>query len=112
MEYELRDFLIEPGHVEQFAREWADAVKPLREAAGFVIEAAWCLPDDDRFVWVFGWGGPGTLAEADAHYYQSPGRSRLDPDPARVVEIGRQRRRRDRIVDAVFPIDAPAAAAL
>ena len=85
MEYQFRDFLIEPGRVDQFAREWANGVKPLREAAGFVIPSAWYLPDEHRFMWVLGWDGPGTLAEADAHYYASPGRSALDPDPARLI---------------------------
>lgn len=85
MEYQLRNYLLEPGCGEQFAREWRAGVKPLREAAGFVIDSAWLLPDDDRFVWILGWAGPGTFAEADAHYYQSPGRSRLDPDPARLI---------------------------
>ena len=85
MEYQLRDYLIEPGCVEQFAREWLSGVRPLREAAGFVIAGAWAVPEDDRFIWFLGWAGPGTFAEADAHYYQSPSRSLLDPDPARLI---------------------------
>ncbi len=60
-------------------------MKPLREAAGFEIAGAWTIPAEDRFLWVLGWAGPGSLAEADAHYYQSPSRSSLDPDPARLI---------------------------
>ncbi len=74
-----------PGRVEQFAQEWVAGVKPLREAAGFVVVGAWTIPAADRFVWVVGWPGPGPFAEADAHYYQSPSRSSLDPDPARLI---------------------------
>lgn len=85
MEYQLRNYLTEPGCAEQFATEWLRGVKPLREAAGFSIEAAWVVPSEDRFVWVMGWGGPGTFSEADAHYYESPARSALAPDPARLL---------------------------
>jgi len=85
MEYQLRNYLIEAGYAEQFASEWADGVRPLREAAGFLIENAWILPSESRFIWVLGWPGPGTFAQADAHYYQSPARSHLDPDPARLI---------------------------
>jgi hypothetical protein len=85
MEYQLRDYRIESGRVQQFADEWLEGVKPLRESAGFVIDCAWALPEEDRFIWLLGWGGSGTFAEADAHYYQSPSRSGLDPDPARLI---------------------------
>jgi hypothetical protein len=85
MEYQLREYLIEPGCVEQFAREWLDGVRPLREAAGFVIDGAWAVPEDDLFIWMLGWDGPGTFAGADARYYQSASRSSLDPDPARLI---------------------------
>ena len=92
MEYQFREYTIQTGCVEQFAAEWAAGVKPLREAAGFIIAGAWALPSRDRFVWVLGWPGPGTLADADARYYASPRRSNLDPDPARLItaaeEIG------------------------
>lgn len=98
MEYQLRDYLIEPGCVEQFAREWLNGVRPLREAAGFVIDGAWAVPEDDRFIWLLGWAGPGTFAKADAHYYQSPSRSRLDPDPARLIVAAHERNHAVKVV--------------
>lgn len=85
MEYQLRDYEIEPGRLEQFVEEWLARVKPLREAAGFVIEGAWCISHQSRFVWILGWGGPGSLAKADESYYSSPERNRIDPDPARMI---------------------------
>jgi len=60
-------------------------VKPLREAAGFVIGGAWVIAEDDKFLWLLAWPGSGTFAESDALYYASPGRSALGPDPARLI---------------------------
>ena len=85
MEFQLRDYVIEAGRVEQFADEWRSAVRPLREAAGFVISSAWVVPETSRFIWLLGWDGAGTFAEADADYYRSPSRVELDPDPARLI---------------------------
>ncbi|MGI9607966.1 MAG: hypothetical protein ACR2P0_17690 [Acidimicrobiales bacterium] len=90
MEYQFREYVIHPGRADQFAAEWAADVKPLRESAGFVIAGAWVLPSQDKFVWILGWPGPGTLASADSQYYESPGRSKLDPDPARLITVAEE----------------------
>lgn len=85
MEYQLRDYLIDPDCVEQFARELLNGVRPLREAAGFMIDGAWAVSEHDQFIWMLGWPGRGTFAEADAYHYQSRSRWSLDPDPARLI---------------------------
>lgn len=46
---------------------------------------AWSLPEESRFVWLLGYAGPGSFADADAACYASAERHAVDPDPAQWV---------------------------
>jgi hypothetical protein len=78
---QLRVYRIEPGHLDDFAAAWTSGVLPLRARHGFTSRA-WTVPDEDTFVWLLSYDGPGSFGDADAEYYRSPERAALEPDPA------------------------------
>jgi hypothetical protein len=81
---QLRIYDIEPGRLDDFLAAWSAGVVPLRARFGFGLRG-WVVPDDDRFVWLVTYGGPGGFEAADDAYYASPEREALDPDPAQWV---------------------------
>jgi ribosomal protein L11 methylase PrmA len=78
--YQLRDYIVKHGEMQDWLDEWRDVIVPLREKAGFDIVGAWIVPDEDRFIWII---GREDFEAADEAYYASPERAALDPDPAR-----------------------------
>lgn len=83
-QWQLRDYRIAEGHLDDFLDAWTRGVLPLRRAAGFEV-MAWTVPGESRFVWLLGYDGPGTFAAADEAYYGAPERAALDPDPAQWI---------------------------
>ena len=57
MRWQLRDFRIVPGALDQFAAEWRETVAPARVAAGFSIVGPWLVPAESRFIWILGYDG-------------------------------------------------------
>ncbi len=82
---QLRDYTIKPGELARFAELWATKVRPLRKQKGFVIEGAWKIPSEDRFVWIVSYDGADGWDIANRGYYDSPERKTMDPDPARLI---------------------------
>ena len=84
---ELRDYRIVKESLDQWVEEWLGGIAPLRRELGFTIVRAWTVEDDSRFVWLLTHPGDWEAFEAaDQNYYTSPQRTRLDPDPARLIE--------------------------
>ncbi len=84
MEYELRNYLIKDGELEDWLKEWKAKVYPLRKKFGFEVLGAWTAREENRFLWILGYGGPmKSFAEADRAYYDSGERRSVLPDPAR-----------------------------
>ena len=84
---ELRDYRIVEGSLEQWVEEWRSQIAPIRRQLGFSIDRAWTVEDGSRFVWLLSHPGDWEAFEAaDQDYYTSPQRTRLDPDPARLIE--------------------------
>jgi len=81
-EWQLREYVVQPGHMDEFVAEWTSGVLPLRERFGFTV-LAWSVPEQSRFVWLVGYDGSEGLDAADRAYYASPERLALAPDPAR-----------------------------
>ena len=71
--------IVYPGSLERidFGEE--------REKKGFVIEGAWKIPSEERFVWVVAYDGPDDWEAANRAYYDSPERKAMDPDPASFI---------------------------
>jgi len=83
MEFLLREYRIEDGHLEDFVREWRELVLPLRVSLGFSVFGPWVEREASRFVWIVGYDGD--IRAANDAYYASPERAAMDPDPARLV---------------------------
>ena len=87
MVIQLRDYRIREGSLDRWVEEWRGRVAPLRRQLGFMIERAWTVEAENRFVWLLTHPGDwDAFLEADAAYHASPGRTALDPDPARLIE--------------------------
>lgn len=85
MEYQVRITRIRPGKLDQFITEWTATVARLRRRWGFTIVGAWAVDETNDFVWILGYDGDGTFADADAAYYDSDERREFDPDPSRLI---------------------------
>lgn len=83
MLFQLRDYEIKPGQMEQWIEEWRSQIVPLRRRFGFHVLGAWTVEGTNRFVWILSYDGSRTWREADADYYASPERKAMSPDPAR-----------------------------
>ena len=90
MQFQLREYTIEEGRLDDFVREWREHVLPVRVAKGFGVLGPWVEREQSRFVWILGYDGD--LAAANAAYYASPQRHALDPDPARLVVASNETR--------------------
>jgi hypothetical protein len=88
-QWQLRDYVIAEGHLDDFVEAWTSGVLPLRRGAGFEVQA-WTVPGESRFVWLLAYDGPGTFAAADDAYYDTPTRATLDPDPAQWIVADRK----------------------
>ena len=82
---QLRSYLIKAGQLDTFVELWSKSVRPLRAKKGFVIEGAWKIPSEDRFIWVVSYAGADGWEAANAAYYGSPERKGMDPDPATFI---------------------------
>ena len=80
MAYQLRDYDVKPGVFDEFIREWAANIVPLRRKFGFTVEGAWANTERTRFVWML---SRDDFEAADRAYYASPERAGLTPDIAR-----------------------------
>ena len=57
MKFQLRDYTIEEGHLDDFVREWREHVAPLRVAQGFSVLGPWVERDASRFILIVGFDG-------------------------------------------------------
>ena len=83
MHFQLREYRIEDGRLDDFVREWRELVLPLRVSLGFGVVGPWVEREASRFVWLVGYDGD--IRAANEAYYASPERAAMDPDPARLV---------------------------
>jgi hypothetical protein len=81
--FQLREYTIEVGKLDDFVREWRELVLPLRVSMGFSVLGPWVERDAGRFVWIVGYDGD--VAAANERYYESAERQAMNPDPARLV---------------------------
>jgi hypothetical protein len=86
--FQLREYTIEDGRLDDFVREWRELVLPLRVSLGFSVVGPWIERQASRFVWIVGYDGD--IRAANETYYTSPERAAMDPDPARLVVESRE----------------------
>ena len=82
---QLRSYMIKAGELDAFAQLWSKTVRPLRKKMGFVIEGAWKIPSEDRFIWVVSYAGADGWDAGNRAYYESPERKAMEPDPASFI---------------------------
>jgi hypothetical protein len=82
---QLRQYTIKAGQLDTFAALWSKQVRPLRTKMGFVVEGAWTVASEERFVWIVSHAGAEGWEAANAAYYGSPERKAMDPDPASFI---------------------------
>jgi NIPSNAP protein len=85
---QLRIYTIHRGRMEEFVELWRRSVLPLRRKLGFRVDGAWTVVDEDTFVWIVTYDGPGSFEDADNAYYDHPERLALSPDPADLIREG------------------------
>lgn len=83
MPFQIREYTVRAGEMQDWISEWKSKIVPLREHAGFEVVGAWTVDGTDQFIWIIKYEGRKSWSEAEADYYASPGRKALDPDPAR-----------------------------
>lgn len=86
MTSQLRIYRIKPGTMDEWVALWSDHLVPARAAHGFSVTGAWISQDGSEFIWIASHDGPGTFAEADARYYDSPERAASPKSPADFIE--------------------------
>ena len=87
MRFQLREYTIEEGRLDDFVREWRELVLPLRVSMGFSVVGPWIERGSSRFVWIVGYDGD--IEAANASYYESDERQAMPVDPARLVADAR-----------------------
>ena len=84
MEYQLRDYRVKLGEMNEWLDEWRNKIYPLRLKLGFKVIGAWTKVEEDRFLWILSFDGPdGSFAEAERAYFDSSERKSINPDPVR-----------------------------
>lgn len=85
MKTQIRYYTINKGMLQQWAKEWRELIKPLREKLGFKIECAYTIEATNQFVWVMSYDGPEDWDKLDRAYHQSDERKAFSPDPGRML---------------------------
>jgi NIPSNAP len=83
-QYQLREYDVKPGEMDEFVKEWREIIYPLRLKFGFAVVGAWRVDGDARFVWILKWDHASkTFEQADKEYYDSDERKAIQPPPTR-----------------------------
>lgn len=85
MKTQLRIYTINKGQLEQFALEWSQKLKPLREKIGFRVLGAWTVADTNQFIWIMALDDAQNWERLDVAYFASQERKTMQPDPGRLI---------------------------
>lgn len=78
---QIRTYTVREGLLDEWAERWRSEIVPLRRELGFEIGGAWLDRERNEFVWLISYEGPESFAEANARYWASPQRARMQLDP-------------------------------
>jgi hypothetical protein len=82
--FQLRDYRVKPGEMQDWLKEWREKIYPLRLKYGFRVVGAWVKDEEDRFVWILSYvGGEHGFEDSEKQYFNSPERKSMSPDPIR-----------------------------
>lgn len=95
---QLRMYTIKEGEMDEFVKGWSEQIYPLRLKYGFKVDGAWVMKDENKFIWILTYDGPGDWEAKNKAYYESPERKALNPDPTqRIAQI------EERFITPVLP---------
>jgi hypothetical protein len=83
VKFQVREYTVRPGEMQEWLGEWRSRIVPLRESHGFEVLGAWTVDGTDQFIWIISYRAPKSWEQANEDYYCSRERKALDPDPAR-----------------------------
>lgn len=82
---QIHIYTINRGGLDEFAAEWREKIKPLREKFGFRVSGGWKIQETHQFVWFLSRDDSADWDTQNKAFYQSDERRALDPDPARHI---------------------------
>jgi hypothetical protein len=85
MPTQIHIYTINRGALNEFANEWRDRIKPLREKFGFLVSSGWKVTDTNQFIWFLSRDDSEDWETQNQAFYQSDERRSLGPDPARHI---------------------------
>ena len=85
MPTQIHIYTINRGSLDEFATEWRDKIKPLREKFGFQVSGGWKVKETNQFVLFLSRDAEDDWESQNQAFYQSDERRFLQPDPARHI---------------------------
>ena len=85
MPTQIHIYTINRGALNEFANEWRDRIKPLREQFGFRVSGGWKVTDTNQFICFLSRDDSEDWETQNQAFYQSDERRSLAPDPARHI---------------------------
>lgn len=85
MPTQIHIYTINRGGLDDFAAEWREQIKPLREKFGFQVTGGWKVTETNQFVWILSRETSADWESQNQAFYQSDERRSLQPDPARHI---------------------------
>jgi hypothetical protein len=82
---QIHIYTINRGALDDFAAEWRNRIKPLREKFGFQVSGGWKVKETNQFVWFLSRDDSADWEAQNQAFYQSAERRSLQPDPARHI---------------------------
>jgi hypothetical protein len=83
-EYQLRQYVVEPGKMDDLVAIFP-AVVEARQTAGFRVIGVWTVPEENRFIWIVATDHPEGIEGATQAYYTSPERAAITPEPSELL---------------------------
>ena len=79
---QLRIYTINRGEMDEFVEGWREKIVPLRLKHGYVVEGAWAVEGESRFIWMVSYAGDESWEAKEQAYYNDPERLAVTPGPA------------------------------
>jgi hypothetical protein len=83
---QLRMYTIKEGKLDEFVKGWSEGIYPLRLQHGFKVDSAWVVKEENKFIWILTYDGPGDWETKNKAYHESPERKAINPDPAQFID--------------------------
>jgi len=79
---QLRIYTINRGEMDEFVKGWREKIVPIRLKHGYIVEGAWVVEGENRFIWMVSYDGEESWEAKEQAYYNDPERLAVTPGPA------------------------------